>query len=121
MRTPGLFLLRCGLVRRALLLEAVAAIHGLVTARLERNLGNAAAARACCFEHLALAAATVTAAAAATATATAHARGLAGLPAIRATAGLVLEALLFVELLFAGGKRELIPAVDAGYELICIH
>ena len=108
-----------GLVRRALLLEAVAAIHGLVATRLERNLSDSAAARACCLEHLALAAAV--AASTAAAPAAAHAAGLAGLPAIRASAGLVLEALLLVELLFASGKRELIPAVDAGDELIGIH
>jgi len=56
--------------RWATLLEAVAAVHGLVAARLERNARLASAVAACCGEHLALAAA-VAAATAAVSTTTA--------------------------------------------------
>ena len=90
-----------GMLVRALLLEAVAAIHRLVTARLERHFSGTATGRACCGEHLALAAATCCAA------------GLAGSAAIGATVGLVLKTLLCVEFLLTGSKRKLCAAIDA--------
>jgi hypothetical protein len=94
----------------ALLLETVAAVHWLVTARLERHFGRAATARACRGEHLALAAAK--AAPALTAT-TGCAAGLASRSAIGATVGLVLKALLCVEFLLACSKCKLRAAIDA--------
>src|SRR5438552_12601636 len=106
----------CGLVRGALALEAVAAVHGLVAARLERHFGRSAAAAARRPEHLALAAAVVARAAAAAA----FGRFTGG-PAIGATARLVLEAFLSVEFLLAGSERKLLTAVHACDQLIGIH
>src|SRR5207302_2401429 len=57
--------------RWATLLEAVAAVHGLVAAWLERNAGLASAVAACRGEHLALAAAVAAAPTAASTTTTA--------------------------------------------------
>ncbi|HKW44956.1 MAG TPA: hypothetical protein VJN22_04805 [Candidatus Eremiobacteraceae bacterium] len=64
------------------------------------------------------AAAEATAAATAAGTATAC---LTSRPAIRATARLVLEALLGVELLLAGGESELLAAIHACDKLIGKH
>jgi hypothetical protein len=70
--------------------EAVAAIDGLVTARLERHFGHASALTARRREHFTSAAAGTAAAAAAAATGTS---GLTGGTAIRATARLIGKAL----------------------------
>jgi len=95
--------------------EAVAAIHRLVSARLERHFGYSAALAAGGFEHLA---------APRRGTATAATAGPAGFAcrtALRATARLVREALGGVELLFAGGKWEGTAAVDARQRFILVH
>jgi hypothetical protein len=89
--------------------EAVAAIHGLVSARLERNLGNAAALAARRSEHLAL---------------TSAARRPAGFThgtAIGATVGLVREALHCKKFLLACRKGELASAIHAREHFGCIH
>src|SRR5205823_1183519 len=74
--------------RWATLLEAVAAVHGLVSARLERNARLASAVAACRGEHLALAAA-VSAATTATVVATTAA---ATVPTATTTASATLRA-----------------------------
>lgn len=98
-------------------METVAAVDGLVPARLERHLGRTSAATAGRLEHLALPAVSR----AVEAAAAAAAAGLAGRATIRATARLVLETFLCVEFLLASGKRKLVTAVDACNELIGIH
>jgi hypothetical protein len=95
--------------------EAIATVDGLVSARLERNFGHAAALAASGFEHFALAAA------AAAGAATATASGLAGRAAIGTTVRLVGEALHRVELLLARGKGKLAPAIHAGQHFIGVH
>ncbi|MFZ0683676.1 MAG: hypothetical protein WAM84_12450, partial [Candidatus Cybelea sp.] len=82
------------------------AIDRLIAARTERNLGYAAALAARCREHLARAARAL---AAVSATAAAHL--LARLTAIRATVGLVLEALLLVKGLLTGTEDERTSAI----------
>src|SRR5437762_2793585 len=111
--------------RRALLLEAVAAVHRLVTARLERNarLTTAVAAGRC--EHLTLSAVTA-ATAAVSATRVAATTTSAPSTALRATRGAVvcaagrgvLEAAAGVELLLAGRPDELLAAVLADQGLV---
>jgi hypothetical protein len=96
-------------------LEAVAAVDGLIAARLERHLGRAATAAARRTEHLPRAITALHAPAAAVAA------GFAGLPAIRTTIGFVLKALLGVEVLLACSERKLCAAVDAGQQLVGIH
>ena len=97
-------------------LEAVAAVDWLVAPRLERHFCRATAAAAGRAEHLPL-----------TTTAAVEARTAAALlrftrsPAIRATARLVLETLLGIELLLAGGEGELLSTIHARDELIGIH
>ena len=100
-------------------LEAVAAVDGLVTPRLERHFCRAAAAAAGRAEHLPLtaAAAAVKARSAAAAALLRFTRS----PAIRATARLVLETLLGIELLLAGGEGELLSTIHACDKLIGIH
>jgi hypothetical protein len=106
---------------RAMLAEAVAAIYGAVTARLERQFRHAAAVAACGFEHLAFRAIigpVVTAALIALAAAVAAIRAaatlrLAGFAASRTTSGIVGEALLGVEVLFTGGECKLRIAIGA--------
>ncbi len=98
----------------ALLLEAIAAVDGLVAARLERHLGRTSAAAARRAEHLTLSPAET--AAATTAAITAAAGGPAGLascPAVRTTIWFVLETFLCVEFLLTGSKRKLRAAIDA--------
>src|SRR6185437_14213745 len=84
--------------------EAVAAIDRLVSARLERHLGNAAALAARRLEHLAMAASA----------AALRAARLAGGAAVAAAIGLIREALHRIEFLFAGGEGELASAIHAG-------
>src|SRR5207302_7505800 len=117
--------------RRSTLLEAVAAVHGLVAARLERNARLASAVAACRGEHLALAAAVAAATAAVSTTtaatgvpsAAATTTASATLGATRgtvsgATGRCVLESAACVELLLAGGPDEFLPAVLAGQGLV---
>ena len=92
----------------ALCFEAVAAVHGTISAGLEGNLGFASAAVADHGEHGPGSSAVAV-------------LGLAGVTAGLAAPGLVLEALLGVELLFAGGKDELVSAVTAGQCLVFVH
>jgi len=99
-------------------LEAIAAVHRLIAAGLERNLGNAAALAARGLVHFAA----LTAAAAHTrAAARAVAHLLARLPAIGATVWLILETFAGVELLFAGRERELASTVHAVQHFINVH
>src|SRR5579883_415003 len=94
--------------------EAVAAIHGLVAARLERNFRYAAALTARCLEHLATATAAAATVVGTAATAAAAATGrFTRRAAIRAPAGLVGESFAGVELLLTCGKRKGASAVDA--------
>jgi hypothetical protein len=100
------------------LLEAIAAVHWAVTARLERYFRLLAAVCALRWEHLARAG-RVTAAAATTTTVTAAASArvatgcLASAPAIRAPLRLVREATACVELLIFCGECEFRSAVHA--------
>src|SRR5690348_8250843 len=89
--------------------EAIAAIHRLVPARLERNFRYTAALTAGHLEHLAPGAA-VTAAVAAAARASA-AGGFARRTAIRASARFVREAFAGVEFLLACGERKRASAI----------
>jgi len=95
---------------RALLLEAVAAIHRLITTWLERNFRWAAAAAAGGAEHLALAAAVTRMIIAASAGCSACFSCLA---AVGATIRFVLKALLSVKFLLATCKCKLCAAIDA--------
>jgi hypothetical protein len=97
------------------LLEAVAAVHGLVTTRLERHAGFLATVAARCGEHLAGAAAVSTTTTATTTAATSAAcRTVSG-----ATARGVLKATARVELLLSGGPDELLATVATGQGLVC--
>src|SRR5579883_502754 len=93
--------------------EAVAAIHGLVAARLERNFRYAAALTARCLEHLATATAAAATVVGTAAAAAAAAGRFTRRATIRAPAGLVGESFAGVELLLACGKRKGASAVDA--------
>jgi len=93
--------------------EAVAAIHGLVAARLERNFRYAAALTARCLEHLATATAAAATVVGTAAAAAAAAGRFTRRAAIRAPAGLVGESFAGVELLLTCGKRKGASAVDA--------
>jgi hypothetical protein len=98
-------------------LEAVAAIHRFVAARIERNLGYAAALTARRLEHF-----TGTAAAPLTAAARiAGPHGLAGLPAIGTPVWLILKAFLLVKTLFARTEDELASTVDTVKHFIYVH
>ncbi|HEV2037624.1 MAG TPA: hypothetical protein VGQ96_03370, partial [Candidatus Eremiobacteraceae bacterium] len=97
----------------ALLLEAIAAVDGLVAARLERHLGRTSAAAARRAEHLTLSPAETAAATTATIAAAGGPAGLASCPAVRTTVWLVLETFLCVEFLLTGSKRKLRAAIDA--------
>ena len=88
--------------------EAVAAVHGTISAGLERNLGLAAAAVADHSEHLPGSSAVAV-------------LGFTGVTAGFAPTGLVLEALLGVEFLFAGRENKLIATVTAGQCLVFVH
>lgn len=98
------------------LLEAVAAVHRLITARLERYFRLLAAVRALRRVHLARAR-RVTASSTATVTASSAARiatgRFAGAPAIRAPLRLVGEASARVKLLIFRGECKFSPAVHA--------
>lgn len=96
------------IVGLAHLVEAVAAVHGTVAAGLEGDLGGSAAVVANHVVHGAIGA--VLAAGLATAG-----------PASGAAAGLVLEALVGVELLLGSGENELAAAVPAGQSLVFEH
>ena len=88
--------------------EAVTAVHGTISTGLEGNLGFAAAAVADHGEHLPGSAAIAV-------------LGFAGITAGLAPTGLVLEAFLGVEFLFAGRENEFISAVTAGQSLVFVH
>ena len=92
-----------------LLLEASTAVNRTITAGLERNLSVLTAAIADHVEHLTLA----TGSAAVLCTASCAARG--------ATAGLILEALISVELLLRSGENELGAALTASQSLVFEH
>src|SRR5450755_2621328 len=106
---------------RAVLAEAVAAIDGAVAARLERQFRHAAAIAAGGFEHLALraivgpavAAPLIALAAAGSPIGAAASLRLTRVAASRATSGVVGEALLGVEVLFASRESELRIAIRA--------
>ena len=93
----------------ALCLEAGAAVNRTITAGLERNLGVLAAAVANHIIHLTLA--TVGAAICLTT----------GSTACRATAGLVLETLVSIELLLGSGENEFCAALTANQSLVFEH
>ena len=88
-------------------MEAIAAIDGLVAARLERNFRHTAALAAGRAEHLALAAAASSESATAAAALTSATGGLTRRTAIRAAVRFVGKALHGEELLLTGRKREL--------------
>ena len=93
------------LLSRALSLEALAAINGSVAGRLERELCLTAALAASSDKVLALSSLAV----------------LLLVAASLATLGLVLEALLSVESLFAGCKYELRSAISAGQSDVLVN
>ena len=88
--------------------EALAAIDGAVVLGNERNGGLGAAIRTRGGVGLAGSAGSRTA-------------GLARLTASLAAGGLVLEALLSVEFLFASGEHEFLPTVAAYQRLVFVH
>ena len=92
----------------ALSVEALTAVNGTISAGLEGNLGLAAAAVADHGEHLAGGTAVAV-------------LGTARSTASRAAAGLILEALLRKEFLFAGRENELVAALTAGQGLVLVH
>ncbi|HKU67846.1 MAG TPA: hypothetical protein VJP85_08720 [Candidatus Baltobacteraceae bacterium] len=97
-------------------MKAIAAIHRLVAARLERYFRNAAALAARRLVHFAALAAAHTGTAARAVT-----HLLACLTAIGASVGFVLETFAGVELLFAGRERELASTVHAVQHFINVH
>ena len=96
-------------VLHALLLEAGAAVHRAISAGLEGNLGGLAALGANHVIHRAIAAVE------------AAVGSLALVAAGLATAGLILEALIGVELLLRSGENELIAALTAYQGLVFEH
>ena len=96
------------IARGAMVREAVAAVDGLVAARLEGNLGLLAAVSADRGEHLALRTGIAVGGAE---------RGT----ALRAAARLVLEALLGIELLLGSREDEFLAAVAANEGFVLIH
>ena len=100
-------------------LEAVAAVHRLIAARLERHFRNAAALAAGCLVHFPALTAAAHRGSAAAAAGRAHL--LARLPAIRAAVRLVLKAFAGIKLLFAGSKSELPTTIDAVQHFINVH
>ena len=85
--------------------EAFAAVHGLSIRRIERNLAVLATLSANGGEHFSRASCTV----------------LACITASLASLGLVVEALLSIELLLTGGEHEIIAAVLAIQCLVLVH
>src|SRR3990170_5368789 len=102
--------------RRTDLLEAGAAVHGLVATWLERNARLAAAVAACRDEELARA--THATAAAVTTAAAATGRAATRRTARRATTRFVHETTGLVELLLSRGPNEFLTAVLAGQGLV---
>jgi hypothetical protein len=99
-------------------LEAIAAIHRLVSPRLERHFGYAAALAARGLVHLPA----LTAAAAHPGPAAGLGTHLfARLTAIRTAVGLVLKTFAGVKLLFACSESELASAVNAVQHFINVH
>ena len=90
--------------------EALTAVDRTVSAGLEGNLSGTAAAIADHVIHLTLAAVAV-------ATVLLTAGGTAG----RAAAGLILEALVGVELLLGSGEHELVATLAANQSLVFVH
>ena len=88
--------------------EAIAAVHGLIATRLEGNLGLLTAVSADRGEHLTLRAGIAVLSAE-------------GRTALRATARLVLEALLSVESLLRGAEDELLVAIATNEGFVLIH
>jgi hypothetical protein len=99
--------------------EAVPAVHRLIAARIEWNLGYSAALAARSGEHLARTSRPAFATAAVTTAGVRHL--LAGLTAIGAPIRLVLETFLLVKPLFAGAKNELASTVDTVEHFIYVH
>jgi len=87
------------------ILETSAAVNRTVVSRLERDFGGCAALRADCVKHFAVG---VTG-------------GFAARPALFATDGLILEALLSIELLLAGRENEFLTAILAYQCLVFEH
>ena len=92
-----------------LCLEAGAAVNRTITAGLERNLGVLATAIADYIVHLTLA------------TIVAAVLGATGCAACGATAGLILEALISIELLLGSGENEFCVALTANQSLVFEH
>ena len=88
--------------------EAIAAVHGLIAARLEGNLGLLAAVGADRGEHFALRAGRTIL------------RAESG-AALRTAARLILEALLRIESLLGSSKDEFLAAVTANEGFVLIH
>ena len=92
------------------LAEAIAAVYRTIAMGLERNLGGATAAVADHFIHGAIGRTVGIAAV-----------GTTGSAAGRATAGLILEALLGVESLFRSREGEFLATFTAGKGLVFVH
>ena len=88
--------------------EAVTAVHGTISAGLERNLSLTSAAIADDRVHLPGSTAI---------TVLCATRGTAG----RAAAGLILETFLSEKFLFAGRKNEFVAAIPAGQGFVFVH
>ena len=88
--------------------EAVTAVHGTISAGLERHLGLAAAAVADHSEH-------------GPGSVSVAVLGFTGVTAGLAAPGLILETLLGVEFLFTGGEDEFVSAVTASQSLVFVH
>jgi hypothetical protein len=97
-------------------LEAIAAVHRFVAARLERHLCYAAALAARSLEHFTALTAAHSGSAAGT-----RAHLLTRLTAIGTTIRFVLETFACVELLFTSGERELPAAVHTVQHFINVH
>ena len=85
--------------------KALAAVDSLTLSRIERNLAFLAAISANCIEHLSCTLCTV----------------LASITARLASLGLVLEALLCIELLLTGSEHEVLTAILAFQRLVLKH
>ena len=90
------------------LCKAIAAVDGTVVSGKERHLRFGAALSADGSVHFTRSTAAVTV-------------GLVGLAAFPAACGLVLEALLGIEFLFACGEREFLAAVTAHQSFVLVH
>ncbi len=88
--------------------KALTAVHGPISAGLERNLCLAAASVANYGVHLA-------------GSAVVAVLGAMGGTARLAAGGLILEALLSEKFLFARGENEFVAAVTAGQGLVFVH